>query len=340
MRDIESMQRVWGVGIFLTVALYSFAADPVRAAVADRLEASVNSSIILLSDLRRFRDVLKLRAQLDPLFAGTPVAAKGTAATDLEIVEFLINERLISQQFQIPDTEVEQEINSIQSNNHIDRTALKSALKEQGFSFDDYFDLIRASVSKRNLIDRDIRTKVTISDDDIKNYFYNHYSRNSAIPIAYHMQLISVSTKSFKSSAAAREAAERALQALKAGEAFDEVAKRASDHPTASTGGDLGTLTDDQMAPAIREQVKGLKIGQVSPVFGTAKAGGFYIIKLVDVKSSYSDRYEKAKDEIRNQLYAGEYQHQIQLWIERQRQSAFIHRAGEQAVAGIPPIKK
>src|SRR3954470_7538215 len=100
------------------------AVAPVRVQAAptvlDRLEASVNASIILLSDVRRFRETLKLRAQLDPLFAGTTIASKGAASTDREIVDFLVNEKLISSQFPATDGEVEQEINSIQANNHID----------------------------------------------------------------------------------------------------------------------------------------------------------------------------------------------------------------------------
>lgn len=320
----------------LLLNLASPAASFAAPVPVDRMEASVNSNIILLSDVTKFRQVLKLRSQLDPLFAGTAVATQGAAATNDEIVDFLINERLITLAFPVNDNEVEQEISTIQSNNHIDRNALKAALKEQGFSFEDYFELIRASVSKRYLIDRDIRTKVTISDDDVKNYFYNHYTKDPTTPVAYHIQLISVSTKSYKNPAAAKATVERALKAIKGGEDFEDVAKRVSDHPSAPTGGDLGTLTDDQMNPAIREAIKGLKIGQTSPIFGSAKAGTFYIIKLVDEKTSDNDRFDKMKDEIRNQLYAAEYQHQIQLWIERQRQSAFIHRAGEQSVTGVP----
>ena len=55
---------------------------PAQAApvVIERLEAAVNQSLILQSDLSRFRKTTSLRAQLDPLFAGTPVAEKGEAA--------------------------------------------------------------------------------------------------------------------------------------------------------------------------------------------------------------------------------------------------------------------
>lgn len=293
----------------------------------DKIEASVNSSLILHSDVQKFRNSVGLRAQLDPLFGGTAVSAKGPKASHQEIVDFLINERLISNQFPVTDPEVEQEIGSIQSNNEIDRETLKRALKEQGFHFDEYFELIRASVAKRNLIDREIRTKVTISDDDLKNYFINHYAGKSAQSRAYKLKIITLSPENFKDPRAARETADRALREIKGGEPFEEVAKRVSDDPTASSGGDLGTLTEDQMNPQIRNELKKLHIGQVSGVLGSASSR-FFILKLEDIVSSSDSRFEKVKEEIRAKLSAQEYQRQVELWLERQRHSSFIHRSG------------
>jgi peptidyl-prolyl cis-trans isomerase SurA len=325
-----------------------------KRAIFDRLEASVNSSIILLSDVQKFREIVRLRSQLDPLFAGTPVASKGAQASNAEIVEFLINERLITQQYPKTDTEVEQEINSIQTNNRLTRNSLKEALTHEGYKFADYFELIRDSSSKRDLIDRDIRTKVSISEDDIKNYFYNNMSRTENSPRAYHIKIISVSLSSYKTPSAAQKVATDALKSIQSGEEFEEVARRVSDDHTAETGGDLGTLTEDQMSPQIRDQIKKLQIGKVSEVLGgpagapakpakntkgskTTKAEGrYYILKLADIKSVESERYEKVKEEIRSQLASAEYQHQISLWLERQRQAAFIHKAGDPSTKGLP----
>lgn len=330
--------RFFAMLLAISVGLPSFLVNTAQAApvTVEKLEASVNSNLILLSDLLRFRDTLKLRQQLDPLFPGTKVAAQGENAADNDIIEFLIDEKLIESQFAVTDTEVEQEINSIQANNHIDRAQLKKALTEQGFSFDQYFDLIRTSVSKRNLIDRDIRTKVTISDDDIKNYFYNHYARTAAVPMAYKIRAISITLKNYKNAAGAHEVAQNALKQIRQGEPFEDVAKRISDDPNAENGGDLGVVTEDQISPAIRDQLHKLKIGQVSDIFGGTQAGAYYILKLEDVRTADSERLDKMKDEIRNQLSTGEYQHQIALWLERQRLTAFIHKSGDPSIAGLP----
>jgi parvulin-like peptidyl-prolyl isomerase len=323
------------VAPFLLLAVLAAGTALAAPVVLDRLEASVNSSLILLSDVKKFRETVKLRQQLDPIFAGTAVASKGDGAPPNEIVEFLIDERLITQAFPVNDTEAEQQINTIQSNNHIDRPTLKKTLEDQGFAFEDYFELIRSSASKMNLIDRDIRPKVSVSDDDVKNYFYNHYIKDKSTPMSYRLLIISVSPKNYKTPADARETAQRALKDIRGGEGFEEVAKRVSDDGSAQAGGDLGVLTEDQMSPAIREQVKKLQIGQVSDVFGSSETG-FFVIKLSDLQTGESDRLAKLSNEIRSQLTAAEYRHQIELWIDRTRQTAFIHRAGESSTAGLP----
>ena len=144
----------------------SWSAPPEKQMV-ERLEASINNSVLLNSDLRKFRGQIKLRAQLDPLFSSSPIATQ-EKPTDAQIRDFLIDEKLISQQFPVTDAEVEQEINTIQSNNRLTRESLIAAIQTEGHGVKDYFELIRIGASKRNLLDRDIRTKVSISDDDVK----------------------------------------------------------------------------------------------------------------------------------------------------------------------------
>ena len=336
------MSRIPSHFIALTLIVTIFAGSAFAAPkVLDRLEASVNSSLILLSDVQKFRKTMKLRLQIDPLFRGSALAAKGASASDADIVEFLIDEKIILQKYPVNDSEVEQQINDIQGRNHIDRQQLKSAIASEGFSFDDYFELTRAGWSKKNLIGSDIQTKVTISDDDVKNYYVNHYNKGGGNgPRTYHIQIISVSGSSFKNLEAAKDVALRAQKALKSGESWDEVSKRFSDHPSAQTGGDLGTMTEDQMNASIRGVVKKLQVGQISEIQGGEKSGGYFILRLSDASNSDTAGLDRVKDEIKEQLLASEYQHQIQLWLERQRQAAFIHRAGEAPTVGIPKVNE
>jgi peptidyl-prolyl cis-trans isomerase SurA len=296
--------------------------------VIDRMEASVNASVILWSDVKKLKETIGLRTQLDPLFAGTPLATKGAMASDAEMIDFLIDEKLITQQFPKTNEEVEKEISAMLTHTRFNQEGLKKTLRDEGFSYENYFEIMRNSASKRDLLDRDIRTKVSVSENDIKNYFYHHHA-SGQVPQVYHLQIISSSDSSFQPKPRAHVLAEKniikAQAELKHGEPFEEVAKRISDDPSASTGGDLGDLDENEMSAEFLESAKKLKIGEISSILESPSKTRFYILKLVNINSNESPRLHQIKDEIRNELTTQEYKHQIALWLERQRQLAFIH---------------
>ncbi len=311
----------------LLLSVFCFASPGfAKSVVLDRIEASVNASIILTSDLASYRSNLGLRSQLDPLFVGSALAQSANKANDPEIVQFLINEQLIIQEFPVTDNDVEQEVNSIQSNNRIDRKQLRAAVEAQGFHFKDYFQLIRIGIAKRNLIDRDIRTKVFVPDEDLKNVFYNQKGRQTTNR-SYRLKIITFNPKNYKSPKLAQTAAQQALAKIKEGEVFEEVAKSVSDDGSAPSGGDLGLLKVDEIAPLFRTHIKDLNLGQVSTVLGSEKSF-YFIMKVADIQSGQEAEYERVKEQIRAQLSAKEYQRQIELWLERQRGLAFVHVAG------------
>jgi len=291
----------------------------------ERLEAAVNSEVVLSVDIQKFKQTTDLRSQIDPLFANTPFSSRAKTASNTEIRDFLVDEKLILQQFPVTDGEVEQEINSIQGTNSISRDDLKSALKTQGFAFEDYYELIRVGASKRNLIDRDIRSKAVVSDEDIKNFYFNHYSKKSSAPVSYHIKLISINLSSFKKPEEAKKFADSAIKAVKSGDSFEDVAKRFSDDPSAKEGGDLGFIDEAQVNPIFRKTLASLQIGGSSDLLGDIKTG-FFITKLVDKRFEQDRQFEKAKEEIRSKLSTVEYQRQIQIWLDRQRSQAYIYR--------------
>lgn len=307
--------------------LFAFSFLHAEPVLIDRTEAFVNKELVLTSDVSHFRRTLPLRSQLDPMFAGSSISGKGSAATLAEVTAFLIDESMISQAFPVSSSEIESEINNIQVTNKITRTQLRATLKEQGFDFSDYSDLIKSSLSKKALIDREIRSRVFISDDDVKNFFYNNHLAKAGIGnFSYRIQIVRATVSNYKSAAGAKETLQRATQAIRAGEAFSEIAKRFSDDPSATTGGELGVFTEDEMNPQIKNQVKKLKIGETSEILGDDKSS-YFILRLADLKTGQEEKLERMKEEIRNQLMVSEFQHQIQLWIERKRADSYIYIA-------------
>jgi peptidyl-prolyl cis-trans isomerase SurA len=311
--------------LLLAVLPFFFVHPSANAKLVDKISAVVNADVILLSDIERFERTLNLRRELDPLFGFTEGMASGTPAKP-KITDFLIQERLITQNFKVTDTEVEQEIQSVQRNNNLNREQLLEFLKTKGFGFNDYFELMRIGLSKRNLLDREIRTRVNVSDDDVRNYYYNMAVKNANEPLEYSIQLILVANSTYKNVAAAQDTAENALRSIKQGESFADIAKRFSDAPSASSGGEMGYVSADTLAEPLKSAVRGLQIGSLSNVIKTSN--GFMIVKLLDARSTESEKFKAMKEQIREQLAKEEYKKQLVLWAERARNSAYVHVNG------------
>jgi parvulin-like peptidyl-prolyl isomerase len=289
--------------------------------LVDRLEAIVNKKAIYLSDVEKFRHLMPLRAKVDPLFNNNPIAREAHP-DDAAIVSFLVDEELINQKFPVADADVEQEINGIQTNLKIDRAGLKEAITREGFKFEEYFQLMRTSIAKRQLIDREIRSKAAVSDDDLKSEYNREQSGAKNFKGLFHLSLMKFTKANFKSPKLAKEQAEKALDEVTKGEEFRDVAKKESDDMSAPNGGDMGYLSYDDMSENLQQNVRNLPPGKTSAVIDDGKT--YLIVKVEDIKADTDTGFEKDKDQIRGRLMEGEFAHQVRLWLDRERSLAFV----------------
>jgi len=92
-----------------------------------------------------------------------------------------------------------------------------------------------------------------------------------------------------------------ALEDVKKGQDFGDVSKKRSTGPTATTGGDLGFFTKDQMVPEFAEAAFALQPGQVTqkPV---KTQFGFHIIKVEARRVAPPPSFNDVADEVRDIL--------------------------------------
>ncbi|WP_437320503.1 peptidylprolyl isomerase [Sorangium sp. So ce385] len=98
--------------------------------------------------------------------------------------------------------------------------------------------------------------------------------------------------------AAAKARIEAAVQRLKKGESFADVARSASDDPSAARGGDLGCVTKGRLSKPVEDKLFAMKAGEVSDIIETED--GFHVIKLEqiakDADAEKIGRLETARD--------------------------------------------
>lgn len=309
--------------VIFSLILSISASLPTSAELVDCLEAIVNKKPIFKSDVDQFKTLVGLRSKIDPLFASSPMSKK-TNPTDDEIVQFLINEELIAQKYPVNDSEVEQEINGIQGNLKISREGLKQAIRAEGYKFEEYFKLMKYSLAKRQLLEREIRSKAAVTEDDVRNEYNKSKFEEKSFRGSFHLYLLKITQKNSKSPQAAKERIKKSLEAISGGETFETVAKSSSDDDSASNGGDLGFLSYGDLSPFIQKEVRKLGVGKISQVLDDGS--NYYLLKITEVKSDESAGFEAAKNQIRSHLMEDEFQHQVTLWIERQRSTNYIKR--------------
>ncbi len=165
---------------------------------------------------------------------------------------------------------------------------------------------ISRSITYNKLINKEITTRVTVSDADIRNYFNAHKAEFDNIETQYHIaQILVTNTPPPPNSgpmnlqgnkAMNDEEARKKIQALKnrvdSGEDFGTLAMNFSENQgNSSSGGDMGTISQSQLqrevGPVLFAIIDKLKAGQTTDIIplpdpvDAKKTSGYMILQLI-----------------------------------------------------------
>jgi peptidyl-prolyl cis-trans isomerase SurA len=162
------------------------AATPLYAAVVvEEIIARVGNEIITKSDYEK--EQKRLYEQLSHRFQGSELETQyATARKDL--LDFLINQKLLEQRARELDLNVEDEIKAAiqklrEENNIPDDAALEEALKREGSSISQLREDFRRRIIQQRILWNYVQGKVNISEDEIKNYYEQHKSEMITPPV-------------------------------------------------------------------------------------------------------------------------------------------------------------
>ncbi len=171
-------------------------------------------------------------------------------------------------------------------------------LKAQGITEADLRDDVRSSLTLEKLFNRDVNSRVSVSEAEISGYYERNKASFDVPETRYHLAQIEVTPGSSNSvhnlkndDAKTAEMAQRKIQALyaqlRAGQDFATVAENYSEDPkTALNGGDMGYVQESALAanPALEKVIKSLKPGQISGII--AARDGYHIVKLLGIEKA------------------------------------------------------
>lgn len=256
----------------------SFAApqDPVEA---DRIVAVVGSEVITYVELRN-----RLASALKQL------QKQGTPLPPQDVLEHQMLERLIMDRAQlqyakdsgmrIDDIQLDQAIGRIAAGNKMTLPEFRAVLEKDGLQYASFREDIRNEMVSVRLREREVDSKLIISDGEIDNYLATQAASGSAEEYQLaHILLRAPESASPEQLQKLRLRGEQALKRARAGENFAELTAAFSDAPDALQGGDLGWRPLSRLPSLYADTAGRLQQGEVSELLRSS--AGFHVVKLI-----------------------------------------------------------
>jgi peptidyl-prolyl cis-trans isomerase SurA len=194
--------------------------------------------------------------------------------------------------------EVDTKLNEIKS--PFTPEQFNARLAEQKITADDFKRDIRRSLTVDKVMNKEVTSKINVTDQDITNYYNEHKAEFNLVEPQYHLAQIFVTpgpnpqvrnqSGKAQNEADARKKIQMVANRLDSGDDFATLAANYSeDTDTSGNGGDLGFTPESALQrtdPTTREALAKLKPGQYSPVITVVnpvnkQVMGFRIVKLV-----------------------------------------------------------
>ena len=267
------------LGLLLSLNIFS------KIELIDRVVAVVDSGVIMESQLNaRVEDILLRlkdnKAELPPL----------------NLLEEQVLERLIIEEIQmqiadragikISDSELNQTLSSVSSQNNLSLEEFRIKLEAEGTSYKAFRDSVRKELIIQRVQRGKVGAKVDISEQELEN-FINSEEGRTQLAEQYNVQNILLSIKSGSTEQEIKDVENDAyslLERIKNGESFEKLAASYSSGQNALNGGSLGWRTSAELPSLFAEVVSEMEVGEISnPVRSGA---GFHVLKLAEKRGN------------------------------------------------------
>ncbi len=274
-------------GLLAALVLFPAHAQTKRPAPLeiDRVVAVVNDDAITAFELRT--RIATVERQLEMQRVQLP---------SRDILERQVLERMITDRVQlqfaretglrVSDIELDAAIRRIAEGNRLSLPEFRAALERDGVSWIKFREEIREEIVLSRLRDREVESRIVVSDGEIDNYLANpDQGDGGAAEVNISHIVLRVPEQAspdqlMRTGARARAA----LDQLRRGDDFAKVAASYSDAPDGLTGGVMGLRPLDRLPALYADAVKKLKPGEVSDILRSP--AGFHIIKLVEMRGA------------------------------------------------------
>jgi peptidyl-prolyl cis-trans isomerase SurA len=228
---------------------------------------------------------------------------------DREILEEFITDKLLEAEtreagIRITDADVDHYIEQVKRNNRLSEDDFKAILSREGQTLLTYKLSVKSELQKAELISRQVKAKVNITNEDVERYYKLNASKyRSGDRARIRHILLAVAEKAPADQVSAANArAQELYQRIRAGEDFAELARTYSEGAGRADGGEIGWVNRGTLIAGLEEiAFEKLSVGQFSAPFRTSM--GFHIVKLEARESGSILPLSAVSAKIKDELY-------------------------------------
>ncbi|MFA5370684.1 MAG: peptidylprolyl isomerase [Sideroxydans sp.] len=274
----------------LMLLLCTVCANPVLAetspTIIDAVHVVVNDDVITRLELAQRMQVVVQQLQRQ----GTQLPERGIL--EKQVLERMIQEKLQIQfakenGVQVDDVQLESALQRIaQQNNFASLVLFRAKLEKDGIDFARFREEIRGEILSVRLREREVDSKLFISDSDIEAYLDTQAKqgqRGEQLQLA-HILIVVPEQATAENLRGLQRRAEDALQKLRGGAEFAQIAAGYSDARDALQGGQIGWRPSNELPGLFAEALATMQPGQLSGILRSPS--GFHILKLINRRDS------------------------------------------------------
>jgi len=254
---------------------------PARIVLADRIAAVVNKEVITVKELeqRTGRISAQLRRQGAPLPPDEVLQRQvlERMITDLAQIQFA-KETGIS----VSEVDLDRTLTRIAQQNGLSLPDFRRAIEREGMVWERFRDDIRAEMLISRLREREVDSKIQVSDAEV-DAFIEHGQSSPDVPPEYDLSHILVRVPEQAGPEQIEQRRRRAAEALaqlRSGVDFRQAAVTYSDAPDALQGGGMGWRSADRLPELFVSALASMRPGEVTEILRSP--AGFHILRMND----------------------------------------------------------
>jgi parvulin-like peptidyl-prolyl isomerase len=324
----------------LTAGITCLAAD---IKVIEQIVAKVNGEIITQGDLAKARkdaEAELARQQVSPVRAKELMQKAEANFLRDKIDQLLLVQKAKELEIDV-DSDVSKRLAEIQVQSKIaDADKFHEYIREEtGLSFEDFKQQMQNSMLTKNVVQREVGSRITVSKAEQLKYYEAHKSefiREEQVVLSEI--LISTEGKDEKGAAAAEKKAKELSTRARKGENFGTLAHDNSDAETAQDNGELPVpYKRGMLKKEIEDVVFKQDQGYVTDPF--KQPNGFLILKVDEHYKQGLQAFDAVQDEVMDKLFRPRMEPAVREYLTKLRKEAFLEIRAGYADSGAAPGK-